>query len=150
MSRSAVPYLLERLRKRIADRRLVKSVGQFLKAGVLSEEQFLRTDAGTPQGGILSPLLANIALSAIEERYERWTYHRSKTQARRESDGVKAAKSARTPIEKLVAVCSSCAMPTTSWFWSRERRRTPSQRNPLWRHTCTGPRASSCHRKRRR
>ncbi len=65
----------------------MKLVGQFLKAGVLSEEQFLRTDAGTPQGGILSPLLANIALSAIEERYERWTYHRTKTQARRESDG---------------------------------------------------------------
>ncbi|NGO56302.1 group II intron maturase-specific domain-containing protein, partial [Allomesorhizobium camelthorni] len=35
------------------------------------------------------------ALSAIEERYERWTYHRTKTQARRKSNGVKAAKSAR-------------------------------------------------------
>jgi RNA-directed DNA polymerase len=43
----------------------------------------------------LTPLLANIALSAIEERYERWTYHRIKTQARRKSDGVKAAASAR-------------------------------------------------------
>ncbi|WP_245344319.1 group II intron reverse transcriptase/maturase [Sinorhizobium meliloti] len=93
-------HLLERLRKRIADRRLVKLVGQFLKAGVLSEEQFLRTDAGTPQGGILSPLLANIALGVIEERYERWTYHRTKTQARRESDGVKAAKSARDTDRK--------------------------------------------------
>lgn len=50
----------------MADRRVTRLVGQFLKAGVLSEEQFLRTDAGTPQGGILSPLLANIALSAIE------------------------------------------------------------------------------------
>ena len=51
-------------------------VGQFLKAGVLAEDQFLRTDTGTPQGGIVSPLLSNIALSAIEERYERWVYHR--------------------------------------------------------------------------
>ncbi|MFW8609998.1 hypothetical protein [Rhizobium beringeri] len=40
-------------------------------------------------------MLANIALSAIEERYERWTYHRKKTQARRKSDGVSAAASAR-------------------------------------------------------
>jgi RNA-directed DNA polymerase len=32
----------------------------------------LRTDSGTPQGGILSPLLANIALSVIEERYRRY------------------------------------------------------------------------------
>lgn len=43
----------------------------------------------------LRAILANIALSAIEERYEQWTYHRTKTQARRKSNGVKAAKSAR-------------------------------------------------------
>lgn len=83
------------MRKRIGDRRVVRLVGLFLKAGVLTEDQFLRTDAGTPQGGIISPLLANIALSAIEERYERWTYHRRKTQARRKSNGVEAAASAR-------------------------------------------------------
>ncbi|MDW9714492.1 group II intron reverse transcriptase/maturase [Sinorhizobium meliloti] len=88
-------HLLERMRKRIGDRRVVRLVGSFLKAGVLTEDQFLRTDAGTPQGGIISPLLANIALSAIEERYERWTYHRRKTQARRKSNGVAAAASAR-------------------------------------------------------
>lgn len=87
--------LLDRLRQRVADRRVIRLVGQFLKAGALTEEQFFRTDAGTPQGGIISPLLANIALSAIEERYERWTYHRTKTQARRKSDGIKAAASAR-------------------------------------------------------
>lgn len=41
----------------------------------------MRTEAGTPQGGILSPLLANIALSIIEERYERhsWPRHKPKT-----------------------------------------------------------------------
>ena len=43
----------------------------FLKAGVLSQALVLRGHTGTPQGGILSPLLANIALSAIDERYER-------------------------------------------------------------------------------
>jgi len=43
---------------------------------VLSEDQFIRSDSGTPQGGILSPLLANIALSAIEERYERFVWPR--------------------------------------------------------------------------
>jgi hypothetical protein len=46
----------------------------FLKAGILAEDQFIRTDAGTPQGGNLSPLLANIALEVIEERYARWVY----------------------------------------------------------------------------
>jgi group II intron reverse transcriptase/maturase len=87
--------LLNRLRQRVADRKTVRLVKKFLEAGVLSESSFLRTNAGTPQGGILSPLLSNIALSAIEERYERWVDHRSKLQARRTCDGVQAANSAR-------------------------------------------------------
>ncbi len=87
--------LLNRLRARVADRKTAGLVKQFLKAGVLSEDSFLRTEAGTPQGGIISPLLANIVLSAIEERYERWVEHRSKLQARRTCDGVQAANSAR-------------------------------------------------------
>ena len=66
-------HLLTRLRARVADKKAVRLVGQFLKAGVLAEDQFVRTEAGTPQGGIVSPILANIALTAIEERYERWT-----------------------------------------------------------------------------
>ena len=63
-------HLMNQARARVADQRVTRLVGQFLKAGVLAEDQFLRTDDGTPQGGIISPLLANIALSAIEERYE--------------------------------------------------------------------------------
>ncbi len=87
--------VLNRLRRRVADRKVTRLIGAFLKAGVLSEAQFLRTDAGTPQGGIISPLLANIALSAIEERYERWVNHRNKIQARRKCCGMVAAQSAR-------------------------------------------------------
>ncbi|HEV8262265.1 MAG TPA: group II intron reverse transcriptase/maturase, partial [Burkholderiales bacterium] len=87
--------LLDRLRQRVADRRVTRLIAAFLKAGVLSEEQILRTDFGTPQGGIISPLLANIALSAIEERYERWVHHRSKIQSRRTCDGMTAAQGAR-------------------------------------------------------
>lgn len=64
--------LMNRVRRRIGDTRVCRLVRAFLKAGVLSEEVlFSRTESGTPQGGILSPLLANIALGVIEERYER-------------------------------------------------------------------------------
>lgn len=63
--------LMRRVRQRIGDPKVNRLVLAFLKAGVLAEDQFLRTDSGTPQGGILSPLLANIALSVIEERYGR-------------------------------------------------------------------------------
>ncbi len=92
--------LMNRLRHRVADRKATRLIGQLLKAGVLSEGEFLRTDAGTPQGGIISPLLANIALSVIEERYERWVHHRTKTQARRQCDGIAAARGARSTDRK--------------------------------------------------
>lgn len=68
--------LMNRVRRRIGDAKVNRLVAAFLRSGVLAEGQFSRTDAGTPQGGILSPLLANIALSAIEERYERHVWPR--------------------------------------------------------------------------
>jgi group II intron reverse transcriptase/maturase len=64
--------VMQRLRGRVSDVKVVRLIRAFLKAGVLSEDVFLRTPTGTPQGGILSPLLANVALSAIEQRYERY------------------------------------------------------------------------------
>ena len=88
--------LMNRVRQHCGDRRVNRLLGQFLKAGVLAEDQFFRTDAGTPQGGIISPLLANIALSIIEERYERWVNHQTKRQPRRTSSGVQAALRARS------------------------------------------------------
>lgn len=63
--------VMTRLRRRVGDTKVSRLVLAFLQAGVLSEEQFSRTHAGTPQGGILSPLLANIALGELDERYER-------------------------------------------------------------------------------
>lgn len=68
------PALLARVRKRIGDKRVVSLVKAFLKAGVLSEDGAMRdTVMGTPQGGILSPLLANIALSVLDDHFaELW------------------------------------------------------------------------------
>jgi hypothetical protein len=61
--------LMNRVRRRVSDGKLNRLIVAFLKAGVMSEAQFTRSDSGTPQGGNLSPLLANVALSLIEERY---------------------------------------------------------------------------------
>ena len=64
--------LLGRVRRRIGDKRVLALVKAFLKAGVLSEDQALReNNSGTPQGGILSPLLANIALEVLDEYFAR-------------------------------------------------------------------------------
>jgi RNA-directed DNA polymerase len=66
--------LMDRLRARIKDKRVCALVKAFLKSGVmttLGERE--ETPAGTPQGGILSPLLANIALSALDEHFaQQW------------------------------------------------------------------------------
>ena len=62
--------LLERVRARIKDKRVVGLVKAFLKAGVLTELGDIEdSHTGTPQGGILSPLLANIALSVLDEHF---------------------------------------------------------------------------------
>ena len=62
--------LIGRLRRRVKDKRILGLVGAFLRAGILSEEGLNReTITGTPQGGILSPLLANIALSVLDEHF---------------------------------------------------------------------------------
>ena len=58
--------LLDRVRQRVADKKTVALVKAFLKAGVLDDLGLeAATRAGTPQGGIISPLLANIALSVL-------------------------------------------------------------------------------------
>ena len=66
--------LMGRVRHRIGDKRVLGLVRAFLKAGILSEDAVHRdTNAGTPQGGILSPLLANIALSILDEHFtQKW------------------------------------------------------------------------------
>ncbi len=87
--------LMQRIRARIGDVKVNRLVRRFLKAGVMEEGFLLPTHHGTPQGGVISPLLANIALSAIEERYERWVHHRRKIRAHRRSDGMTAALQAR-------------------------------------------------------
>jgi len=65
--------LMDRVRRRVADKKVLRLIHAFLKAGVMVEGAFRRTRVGTPQGGIISPLLANIMLTALDERYGRWT-----------------------------------------------------------------------------
>ncbi len=68
------PALMDRVRGRIADKRVLGLVKAFLAAGILSEDGAVRgSKSGTPQGGILSPCLANIALSTLDEHFaEAW------------------------------------------------------------------------------
>ena len=58
-------WLIECLNQRLADPRFRTIVIKFLKAGVMEQGKYYETEKGTPQGGILSPLLANIYLHYI-------------------------------------------------------------------------------------
>ncbi len=62
--------LLARVRARIGDKRVLSLVKAFLKSDILGEDRQLReSSTGAPQGGILSPLFSNIALSVLDEHF---------------------------------------------------------------------------------
>ncbi len=55
-------WLLKFVGHRIKDKRVIRHIRKWLNAGVMEDEKWYKTDEGTPQGGSISPLLANIYL----------------------------------------------------------------------------------------
>jgi len=58
-------WLMRCIEQRIGDKNLLRLLKRFLKAGVVEEGKYLSTEKGTPQGGIISPILANIYLHYV-------------------------------------------------------------------------------------
>jgi RNA-directed DNA polymerase len=66
----SIPHerLLDAVRRRVTDGRVLDVIGLFLKAGVMEDRRLTTPEAGTPQGGVISPLLANIYLDDLDQQ----------------------------------------------------------------------------------
>ena len=70
-------WLMKMIKQRIADPVIIKLIGKWLKAGVMQNGVVVRNEEGTPQGGPISPILANIYLHYVldlwfEKRCKKW------------------------------------------------------------------------------
>ena len=63
--------LLARIAERIADGRVMGLLHQMLERGVLEDREWVETETGTPQGGVISPLLANVYLNPLDHLMQR-------------------------------------------------------------------------------
>ncbi len=62
--------LMKLVGQRISDRRILKLIWKWLKAGFVKDDQFYETDLGSPQGSVISPLLSNIYLNYLDTIWE--------------------------------------------------------------------------------
>ena len=63
--------LMVRVSRRIQDKRVLRLIGKYLRAGVMVKDRLQATPTGVPQGGPLSPLLANVLLDDLDKELER-------------------------------------------------------------------------------
>src|SRR6188472_211979 len=82
--------LMEQVRRRVTDKRVLALIRRFLAAGIMREHGSLAaTPSGTPQGSGLSPLLSNIALSVLDRHFEAaWATRTRPQRARDRAQGL--------------------------------------------------------------
>ena len=109
---------------RIADRRVQRLIRKWLRAGVSEEGKWSKTEVGTPQGAVISPLLANIYLHYA---FDLWVQHWRKHPATgdmivvRYADDIVVGFENRADAERFLPSGRS-ACRSSGWSYTRTRR----------------------------
>ena len=82
---------------RVADRRILRLIQKWLKAGVSEDGQWSETKLGTPQGAVVSPLLANVYLHHVFDLWGR-SLAQENSQGRRDCRSLRRRSCARVSI----------------------------------------------------
>ena len=108
----AIPHsqLMSAIEERIVDRHTLKLLRAMLRAGVMEDQAVRRTDAGTPQGGVISPCLCNVYLHRLDRQ---WTERGHGTLVRYADDVVVMCRSraeAERALEALRVILSELGL----------------------------------------
>lgn len=122
--------LISLLSKKVKDARFLQLIREFLKAGYMEDWTYHNTYSGTPQGGILSPILANIYLHELDvfvEQLQKDFYKSPETQYTREYNQIRARVQR---LSKKIATADGSEKSALVAQWKEERQRmlhTPSR-----------------------
>ena len=92
--------LVDTLKERISDERFLRLIRKFLKAGYIERWRFQNTYSGTPQGGIISPILANIYLDRFDKYIKEYAEKFNKGERRRISSEYRRLNNKKTRLAK--------------------------------------------------
>jgi group II intron reverse transcriptase/maturase len=117
----AIPHsgLMQAIEERVCDRAVLGLVRGMLRAGVMQDGRVRRSTAGTPQGGVISPLLANVYLHRLDRAWQT----REHGVLVRYADDALVICATREQAEAALGGCVTCWL---SLGWSPRRPRPAS------------------------
>ena len=113
--------LLKLLRKQVKDERVIQMVKRYLKSGVMESGVVTETEEGSPQGGNISPLLANVYLNEFD-----WEFHRRGVPCIRYADDIVLLAKSERAAERLLESSTRYLEETLKLRVNREKSRTVS------------------------
>ena len=113
--------LLNLLRKQVKDERVIQMVKRYLKSGVMENGVVTETEEGSPQGGNLSPLLANVYLNEFD-----WEFHRRGVPCIRYADDIVLLAKSERAAYRLLESSTKYLEETLKLKVNREKSRTVS------------------------